>query len=262
MQNLKLFSTAFFPGLILLACSGTTVNKSTGPGASDPVSASGTGKDMYYEYTSTAAGKDLSIKTDTKMYVSSSGGMRVEMDMENSAMRGKGPVTMVTIGHTDKPHEIISIDDAAKTYSINHFTDDDFNTGEKVKSTATKMGEEKILGFNSVHARIISNKSIGSFYVDIDTLDIWRSNDVPLLASVKELMDKFDTRAGMSLYSPDVANQLKQMGCEGFMTKLEIHSKHSSTTEILIKAEHRDLPASMFQIPAGYKETKDGIGLK
>lgn len=131
MQNLKLFSTALFPGLILLACSGT-VNKSTGPGASDPATTSGTGKDMYYEYTSTAAGKDLSIKTDTKMHVSSSGSMRVEMDMENSAMHGKGPVTMVTIGHTDKPHESISIDDATKTYSINHFTDDDFNSGGNI----------------------------------------------------------------------------------------------------------------------------------
>lgn len=252
--SLKLFSIAVFPVMILLACSGTTANNTTG--TNDPSGSSDSGKDMYYEYTSTTASKDMTIKTDTKMYVSSNGSMRVEMDMENSAMQGKNPGPIVTIGQSDKPNESISIDDAAKTYSINHFTDNDFNTGEKIKSTATKIGEEKILGFNSVHARIISNKSIGSFYSDIDTLDLWRSNDVPLPASVKELMDKFNSK-GMALYSADVANQLKQMGCEGFMTKLEIHSKNSSTIEVLVKAEHRDLPANMFQVPAGYKEDKD-----
>ncbi|MFI5186172.1 MAG: DUF4412 domain-containing protein [Chitinophagales bacterium] len=256
MQFLKLLSTAFFAGFILLACSGTTADKSTGSNSSDPSGSSGSGKDMYYEYTSASGGKDLRIKTVMKMYVSSNGSMRVEMDMENSAIKGKGPGTMVIIGHSDKPNESISIDDAAKTYSVNHFTDSDFNTGEKIKSTATKIGEEKILSFNSVHARIISNKSIGSFYSNIDTLDLWRSNDVPLQASVKELMDKFNSK-GMALYSADVANQLTQMGCEGFMTKMEIHSKNSSTAEVLVKAEHRDLPASMFQIPPGYKEDKD-----
>lgn len=259
MQHLKLFFAALFPGLIIAACSGTMANKSATSDAGDPAGTSGTGKDMYYEYTSTSGSKDMSIKTDMKMYVSSGGGMRVEMNMENSAMQGKGPRAMVIIGHSDKPNESISIDDAAKTYSINHFTDNDFNTGEKIKSTATKIGEEKILGFNSVHARIISNKSIGSFYSDIDTVDLWRSNDVPLQASVKELMDKFDSRSGMALYSADISNQLKQMGCEGFMTKVEIHSKKSSTTELLIKVEHRDLPANMFQIPAGYKEEKSSL---
>jgi hypothetical protein len=64
----------------------------------------------------------------------------------------------------------------------------------------------------------------------------------------------------MSLYSPDAENQLKQMGCEGFMTKMEIHSKRSSGTETLVKVEHPDLPASMFQVSPGYAETKDGIG--
>jgi hypothetical protein len=257
MQYLKLFSTALFSGLILLACSGTTANKSDD--VSDPAGDSGAGKDMFYEYASTSTGKNLSIRTDMKMYVSSNGGMRVEMNMQNSAMQRKVPGTMIIIGHPDKPNESISIDDAAKTYSINHFTDNDFNTGEKIRSTATKIGEEKILGFNSVHARIISNKSSGNFYSDIDTVDLWRSNDVPLPASVKDLIDKFNSK-GMAMYSADIANQLKQMGCEGFMTKMEIHGKRSSMTEVLVKAEHRDLPASMFQIPAGYKETKNGIG--
>ncbi|HEY2720549.1 MAG TPA: DUF4412 domain-containing protein [Chitinophagaceae bacterium] len=261
MQRFKFLVLPSLSVILLSACTGGSGNKAAGSGSSDPAaSVSGSGVDMYYEYTATTGGKGMSIKTDTKMYVSSSGAMRVEMDMQNSAMKGKDPGPMVIIGHSDKPSESISIKDDTKTYSVNHFTDKDFDTGEKVKSTATKIGEEQILGFNSVHARIISNKNIGGLYSEIDTIDLWRSNDVPLVASVKELMEKFDSKTGISLYSPDIADQLKQMGCEGFMTKLEIHSRNASITEVLVKVEHRDLPASMFQIPAGYKETKDGIG--
>ncbi len=260
MQHLKLFSGIILSAVFSFVFSGTTTAGTDKDSASN-ISASapsGSGKDMYYEYNSTTVGKDMTIKTVIKMYVSSNGSMRVEMDMENSAMKGKSSGPMIIIGHSDKPNESISIDDAAKTYNINHFTDNDFNTGEKIKSTATKIGEEKILGFNSVHARIISKKSVGSIYSDVDTLDMWRSNNVPMQATVKELFDKFNSK-GMAMYSADVANQLKQMGCEGFMTKMEIHSKRSSTTEILVKAESRDLPASMFQIPAGYTEVKSGM---
>lgn len=258
MQYLRSIFAAFLSALVLMGCSGTSGDKTSTSNNSDASGSSGSGKDMYYEYTSTAGSKDMTIKTGTKMYVSSNGSMRVEMDIENSAMKGKSSGTIVTIAHSDKPDESISIDDSAKTYSINHFNDKDFNTGEKITSTATKVGEEKILGFNSVHARIISNKSIGSLYSDIDTLDIWRSNDVPQQPAIKELMDKFNSK-GMAMYSSDVANQLEQMGCKGFTTKLEIHSKNASVTEMLTKVEHRDLPASMFQVPAGYKEDKNGM---
>ena len=260
MKYLKLFSGIILSAVFSFIFSGTTTAGTDKDSASSISTSapSGSGKDMYYEYNSATVGKDMTIKTVIKMYVSSNGSMRVEIDVENSAMKGKVPGPMIIIGHSDKPNESISIDDAAKTYSTNHFTDNDFNTGQKIKSTATKIGEEKILGFSSVHARIISDKSIGSVYSDVDTVDLWRSNSVPMQASVKELFDKFNSK-GMAMYSADVANQLKQMGCEGFLTKMVIHSKRSSTTEILVKAESRDLPASMFQIPAGYTEVKSGM---
>ncbi len=49
------------------------------------------------------------------------------------------------------------------------------------------------------------------------------------------------------------------MGCVGFMVKMEIENKDASTVMQLTKAENRDLTASMFEIPAGYKEDKNGM---
>ncbi len=72
-------------------------------------------------------------------------------------------------------------------------------------------------------------------------------------------MDKFEARTGNTMYSQDAVNQLKQMGCEGFMVRMTIGSKNSNVNEELTKVEPRDLSANLFQIPAGYKEDKNGI---
>ena len=116
-----------------------------------------------------------------------------------------------------------------KSYTINHINRDDLNTGQKIQSAVTKIGEEKILDFNCVHARIISTKTIGSSaysIVTVDTLDLWRSKEVPVPASVRDLMDKFESKNKNLIYAPQVDDQLKQMGCEGFMVKQMIHSKN------------------------------------
>ncbi len=263
MQHLKFFSIVIFLAGIFFACSSnnsTVANKVSKDFLQSTPAKGGSGNDMFYEYKLTSSGKDISIQSNTKIYISSKGDMRVEMNVMNSAIPGQNSGPIVIIGHSDKPNESISIDDSAKTYTINQFSDSDFNTGEKMKTiSVSKVGEEKILEYNSVHARVITEKSIGNFYSSVDTFDIWRSNDVPLLPSIKDLFDRFESKTGNAMYPVEVAGQLKQMGCDGFMTKMEIHSKNSSTTEELVKVDHQNLPAGMFQIPAGYTEDKEGM---
>ncbi|MGH2563539.1 MAG: DUF4412 domain-containing protein, partial [Ginsengibacter sp.] len=92
---------------------------------------------------------------------------------------------------------------------------------------------------------------------DLDTIDLWRSNEVPMQSKVKGLFNQFESRTGNAMYSPETTAQLKQMGCDGFMVKMQMGSKDVSMVMQLTKAEHRDLPASMFKVPAGYTEVKD-----
>ena len=259
MQQLKLFPLIILSACLLLACSGNNSANADKDSVSQTSSSAGSGDDMYYELTTATSGKNMNINGITKMYVSSKGDMRVEMTVHNSAAVNRSDAPIVLIGHSSKPHESILIDDSAKTYTVNHFDSSDFNTGEKIQSTVTKMGEEKILGFNCVHARIISKKTMGSFYSTTDTVDVWKSNDVPMQADVKDLFDKFQSRTGNSMYSQDATQQLQQMGCTGFMVKMEMNSKDVSMTMQLTKAEHRNLDAAMFEIPAGYKEDKNGL---
>ncbi len=261
MKQLKLFSAIILFAGLCLACSGTAAKapvKDIASGAGDAATADG-GKDMFYEYITTSSGKYAGSNMSLKMYISAAGSMRVEMKY-GFAGEGKSAVrSMTLIGHSDKPDESISIDDSAKTYSINHININDLTTGMKIHSVASKAGEEKISGFNCVHARIISTRSMGSFYSTADTIDLWKSNEIPMVASVKNLFEKFEARTGNTMYSPEVVNQLKQMGCDGLTAKLQMGSATHSFQQILTKAEHKAFSPAMFEIPAGYKEEKTGL---
>lgn len=260
MQLTKTIAPIIISLGILMACNGnhSTIG-STADGKNNSSSSLGSGDDYYYEITINSTGKDMKITQLTKMFVSSNGDMRSEMEIQNSADGNKASAPIISIAHANKPGESIVIDDSAKTYTINHFDSSDLDTGEKITSTATKVGDEKLMGFDCVHARIISNKTMGSFYSTTDTIDLWKSNEVPQQSSVKALMNRFESGKGNSMYSTETADQLKQMGCDGFLVKMTMNSKDVAMILQLTKMERRNIPANLFEIPAGYKEVKEGL---
>lgn len=258
MQILKTFFSITFSAAMLIACNGNNSTNASMAGATNISSTStGSGDDYYYELTTNSSGKNMSISQVTKMYVSSKGDMRSEMEIHNSANGSQPSAPIIMIAHADKPGESFDIDDSAKTYTINHIDSSNLNTGEKINSIATKIGDEKIMGFNCVHARVISKKTMGSFYSTIDTIDLWKSNDVPQQSAVKKLMAKTESGTGNSMYSTETAGQLQQMGCDGMTVKMIMNSKDVSMTLQLTKAERRDIPGNMFDIPTGYNEVKE-----
>lgn len=259
-----IWSTVVLTG-IAIACTGNSSansNNKENKIIAGTVPGTSSGGDMYYEYklstkSNTKSSEKMDIQSSSKIYISSKGDVRSEMTTAISYNGKNSATTDVIIGHADKPDESIVIDNETKTYSVMHFNDSELSPDLKVQSlSVTNEGNEKILGFNSVHAKIISKKFAGTYLEEVDTMDIWRSKDVPMVASVKALWEKYEDKNGSGLFTPGVVSQLKQMGCEGFMTKMEIHSKHSSVVETLVKVEPRDLPASLFEIPAGYSEDK------
>jgi len=257
---MKYFFLIFFPACLLFSCSGSSASNAV-KDSSMVVSgsSSGSGDDMLYELTTLSTGKNMNMKMVMTMYVSSKGDMRVEMHSDIDFKGHKSPIPMVLIGHSNKPDESIIIDDSAKTYIVHHIDTADMNAGINTESTVTKVGEEKVFGYDCIHAKVISDKKIGSFYNVADTINLWRSKDVPMQADVKALFTQFESRTGSYMYSKETVAKLKEMGCEGFTVKMITNAKDHSTVMQLTKAEHKTLPASMFQIPAGYKEIKNGM---
>lgn len=261
MKYLKIagaFICSIFITTLFLSCNNTEAAKEKNTVANTS-GTSGSGKDYYYESTVTSNGKNMSINELIKMYVSSKGDIRMESIVQHLlAGNIKTEAPIILISTIDKPNESIMIDDSAKTYTINVIDTASMNDDDmKISSTVTKIGNEKIMGFDCVHARVISNKSMDGFYNSIDTINIWKSNDVPQEPSVKSKMDNLESGKGNAMYSTEAAQQLKDMGCTGFTVKMTTNSKDYSMIIQLNKVERKDLPANLFEIPAGYKEEKD-----
>jgi hypothetical protein len=258
MQKLKLFLLILLPTVLLVSCSNGNAGDGTKSASADGATAgASTGSDMYYEYTSRSNGATHQSTSTMKLYVSDGGGVRMEIFVADPT--GKRPATtpmMVLIADKSKPNQSITIDDDAKAYTINNI-DSVGDNPEKAQSTATKIGEEKLLDYNCVHARVISQKSLGSFANFTDTIDLWKSADVPLQPFFRQYMNRMEAKTGSFMYSPAIAEQLKQMGCVGFQMKMEMRSKDVSMTTEVTKVQKGDFPKSMFEIPAGYKEIKD-----
>ena len=259
MKKLTGISFTLLSAFAILACSGPGDKDSNKDNAMTATVNSG--NDLYYEYNFNSLVEKNNVKGYMKLYLTAKGDVRFEMDMHraNEKQQDAGPM-MVVIGHSNQPDQSIILDDAKKTYTIHHIDSNELKTGLKEKSTVTKIGEEKTLGFNCVHARVITDKSFSSFFKSIDTFDIWKSPDVPMNDVYQKNVDKFQSASGNAgLYSADVDGQLKKIGCTGFVVKMVMRTGRSSMNQELTKVEHRDLAKSLFEIPTGYKEDKENI---
>jgi len=253
MKPIKIFVAILLSPICFLSCNS---NSSTSPGSAPDIN-SGSGKDVYIEMAGDTKSANMNIQSITKEYLADNGKVRMEMDILKD---GKNTTAMVSIGDANTPYQSTLLDDSAKTYSINHIDTADLHLsdGSNTKYAVSKIGQEQIAGFNCTHARIIANKTyngVGSMFNSIDTTELWLSPDVPIPVAVKEYMEMATGKMSGILFNTDVANQLKQMSCEGFMVKFAMHSKDIASTTQITKVAHQDFPAGMFEVPQGYKQT-------
>jgi hypothetical protein len=249
----RIFFTSI-AAVILISCSNVS---GSGPGVAGLGGTVSAGGDMFYEYDSHTTSPSMKMIGSSKLFLAADGQMRKETQLTNPAKPDKSS-PIVVIGSAAKPMESITIDDDAKTWSTNHLDSADLdNKNLHMTSTVTKLSNERLLGFDCVHVRVISNKDIGGLIKELDTIDIWKSKDVPVPSAFGSMMTRIESATGF-MYAKDVPAQLKQMGCEGFLVKMQVRGKDLFTVMELTKAEKRDLPKSLFAIPAGYKEDKNG----
>jgi predicted small secreted protein len=238
--------------MVLTSCNNSNASGNSNSGGS---SVSGSGSDTYLEMTNDTKSAQINLHIIFKAYISHGGKARMEM---YQIVNDKPSLETVGLSSVDNPGQSTIIDETDKTYSINHL-DTTSETAAHTKYTATKIGDEKIMDFDCVHARVIATQNYGgaaSFMNSVDTTDLWLSKDVPMAAAAMDFMKKSMQRSMGFLFNAGIANQLKQMGCEGFMVKSTIRSKKSSSVTQLTKLSKDNFSASMFEIPAGYKQTE------
>jgi hypothetical protein len=243
----------------LFSCKNNNTKTSAGASASENlVATSGSGDDTYIEMTNNAAaGKEMQMQSVTKMFLATNGKVRHEMVM---TMNGRPSMKIIAIGDIAHPYESTELDDSAKTYTVNHIDTSELSDGSQKKITVTKIGNEKINGFNCVHAQIIkvsTYSKVASFLNSNDTTDLWASTEVPMPDAAKQYMNVVTQKMGRALGDKEVSAQLAQMGCVGFPVKFQIRGKNVSSISQITKISKDNFPANLFEVPSGYKKVAE-----
>lgn len=189
-----------------------------------------------------------------KVFVSRAGS-RTEMDMETARM----PIHMTTLMRFATPDVLYLINDKARTYSEM----DTKKTREQVAKMASAknkeaysakvIGSERLLGYSTKHV-FLSRPG------DKSEMEVWTTRDLLGLSyeTMRGLM-----RRGAGDDDGSMMKALKDAGAEGFFVKMVTREKGKTeplTTMELTKAEKKSLPASMFEVPAGYAKQEGMMG--
>jgi hypothetical protein len=155
-----------------------------------------------------------------------------------------GPIRLVTLSKTETPDLLYKINDQAKTYS-----ELGTSTGPKPpeKSDAEpyqvkRLGEEKLLGYNTLHL-LVTYKNTSN--------ELWATRDLLDAATFNKVL----SRAGRTGGEERMANALKDAGVDGMPLKSILTSADGSkTTMEVVKIEKKTLPGYTFEIPDGYEK--------
>lgn len=176
-------------------------------------------------------------------------GVRSEIDVQVPSLPMK---TTVIVRHSN-PDLAYKIDDETKTYveqDLKKVRESAKNFAAKY--TAKKLGKEKMLGYDCVHALLSSSHG--------DELEVWTTKEF----LDYELFLRATGRHGLA--DEGMMKALKDVGADGFIIKL-IHrsSKDPKGAPVMtmevVSVDKKAPPASAFEIPAGYKKADEpGMG--
>jgi hypothetical protein len=189
-------------------------------------------------------------------YTTPQGGGTATMSISKKGMRneasfraGPRPITFTTLVLHAEPHTVYMIDDQNKTYSVMD-TQGAQKQAEKVNYTVKDLGMETVQGYRTKHV-LITHPGGGES-------ELWTSRDILDYAAFAKTQgaDKSGDNGASFMKA------LKDAGADGFPVK-SIHRGSQKGPEMvteLVKAEKKSLPASLFQVPAGYAKSDPAMG--
>jgi hypothetical protein len=202
------------------------------------------GSGFLYHYINNATSKNGTSTDTTAKFITNNGNGRSEMRIN---IPGASTNKMITIAHAGQPKYSVSLYTESKTYSLNVIDTSLINSNME-NYQVTKIGNETVQGYNCIHSKIVSTMGRGMFKSS-STSDIWTSTDVPGYALYKKMMTAQNV-------TPKMMRALQQAGADGMFVKMQVQGKEYSMTMLLISAEQKTFPASLFMIPAGYSQSQ------
>jgi hypothetical protein len=184
----------------------------------------------------------------------SKAGARSELDIQTAQM----PIKVTTLVRTANPDVMYMINDQAKTYAemdLRKLREQAAKVRDRNKEawTVRKIGKETVNGYSCEHVLVTRSEDSKT------EQDWWTSKDVAGLSfeSMRGLM----RRGNQS--DEGIMKALRDAGADGFVVKMVTREKGNPTpvsTMELTKAEKKSLPASLFEVPAGYTKQEGMMG--
>ena len=157
---------------------------------------------------------------------------------------------MVNIGHVDQPGYTIMLYPESKTYALN-ILDTSYMLKTEETYQVTKVGTESVHGYPCVHSTILTSSGSGRFKYS-STMDVWTSTAVPGYALYKKIISLQTVKTG-------AIRALENAGGGGVFVKIVVAGNEYSMEQLLVKAEEKSFPASLFLIPSNYAESKGNL---
>lgn len=206
---------------------------------------------------STTTGQGQTVNGTGKMYVSPRA-YRSEFEMQMTGAGGRdsrkgapSAMKMTMFSKLSEPDKLYMLNDAAKTYSIWDLSKsrEEMKDSPKETYTVKKLGKDTVAGLSCQNALLTSSKG--------DEIEACVSRDFAASSDWIAAMNRGDRAAGSWIRS------LKSAGIEGFPVRWSTRSKGSrdaTMTMEMVRVEKKSLPASLFEVPAGYKQSDMAIG--
>jgi hypothetical protein len=192
------------------------------------------------------------LEGTARMFVAPKG-FRMEYAMKTGGAGRKTPqeIKMTMLAALPNPDKVYLVNDENKTYSVwdTKQARDDMKSAPKDTYKVEKLGTSQVAGYTCQSARVISSKG----------------NDFDVCVT-KEFGPSTDWIAAMNRNDPEARSWLKALkdqGVEGFPIRWAVREKGSAeatTVMELVRAQKKSLSASLFQVPADYKETGFAVG--
>ncbi|MBS1730451.1 MAG: DUF4412 domain-containing protein [Bacteroidetes bacterium] len=162
--------------------------------------------------------------------------------MESSQINMKVHATSLASVHENYS---INLNEQYKKYSKQYRTEVGKN---EYDVQVQKIGAEKMFGYNCIHIKIIYTlKALGQ--TSHEENEEWYSSEVPGASFVSPVI--FEN------HSPAVVKKIIDAGCTGILVKSITRSTGTSNVLQLSSITKKDMPDSMFKLPANYQEDKN-----
>ena len=200
--------------------------------------------------STTGAGHDqMTMNGSGKTYISKTG-WRSEIEMQNpemAAATGGKPFRMVMFGKLAEPDIAYSINDAMKTYAVINTKEMRDLAGKiekkEKKFSVTKLGKDSVAGLPCENVRVTEDQG---------------KQEIEACVSKEFLSGDWLRAMQRGGRGGDWMKALKDSGIEGYPVRMAMTMKDQpgvKTTMEITKVDRRSVPASMFAVPPGYKET-------